>query len=158
VAFEGDGAFVSGGAALRQELDGMLDVMVLVTTGLLGAAVLIAVVGIANTLSLSVIERTRENALLRALGLTRRQLRAMLTTEGVLVAVVSAVLGIGLGAGYAWFGVQALLPGESSVRLALPWTQLAVVLGVALVAGLLASVLPARRAARIAPAAGLAVP
>ncbi|GAA1157941.1 ABC transporter permease [Ornithinicoccus hortensis] len=155
---EPEGAWADGAAALRQEMDTVLNVLVLVTTGLLGVAVLIAVVGIANTLALSVLERTRENALVRALGLTRAQLRAMLTTEGILVAVVSAVLGVLLGTVYAWCGVQTLLPEDTAVALALPWGQLGAVLGVAVVAGLLASVLPARRAARIAPAAGLAAP
>lgn len=155
---EPEGAWADGAAALRAELDSVLTVLVLVTTGLLGVAVLIAVVGIANTLALSVLERTRENALVRALGLTRGQLREMLTVEGLLVAVVSAVLGVILGTGYAWLGVLTLLPEDTEIALALPWGQLAIVLGVAVLAGLLASVLPARRAARIAPAAGLAVP
>lgn len=155
---EPEGAWVDGAASLRQELDSVLTVLVLVTTGLLAVAVLIAVVGIANTLALSVLERTRENALVRALGLTRGQLRGMLTTEGLLVAVVSAVLGVVLGTGYAWLGVLTLLSEDADVALTLPWGRLAVVLGVAVLAGLLASVLPARRAARIAPAAGLAVP
>lgn len=150
------GAWVDGGAAARLELSNVLNILVLVTTGLLGVAVLIAVVGIANTLALSVLERTRENALLRAMGLTRAQLRGMLTVEGVLLAVVSALLGIGLGVTYAWFGVRTLLPEGTDMALAFPLTELAVILSVAVVAGLLASVLPARRAARIAPAAGLA--
>ncbi|HLS45488.1 MAG TPA: FtsX-like permease family protein [Ornithinicoccus sp.] len=150
------GAWVDGGAAARLELSNVLNVLVLVTTGLLGVAVLIAVVGIANTLALSVLERTRENALLRALGLSRSQLRGMLTVEGVLLAVVSALLGIALGVTYAWFGVRTLLPEGTDMALAFPLTELAVILTVAVVAGLLASVLPARRAARVAPAVGLA--
>ncbi|MCK0112821.1 FtsX-like permease family protein [Ornithinimicrobium sp. F0845] len=151
-----NGAWVDGGAAARQELSNALDILVLVTTGLLAVAVLIAVVGIANTLALSVLERTRENALLRALGLTRSQLRGMLTVEGVLLAVVSALLGIGLGVTYAWFGVRTLIPDGTGTVLAFPLTELVVILTVAVAAGLLASVLPARRAARTAPAAGLA--
>src|SRR5699024_8933173 len=89
-----DEVYVSGGAAARAELMTVLNVLVLVMTALLGVAVVIAVVGIGNTLALSVLERGRENALLRALGLTRGQLRGMLTVEGVLLAVVSAVLGL----------------------------------------------------------------
>ncbi|WP_256840153.1 ABC transporter permease [Ornithinimicrobium faecis] len=153
---EPEGAWVTGSASERAQLTTMLDVLVLITTALLGVAVVIAVVGIANTLALSVLERTRENALLRALGLTRSQLRGMLTLEGVLLSVVSALLGIVLGVTYAWFGVQTLLPEGTTTQLAFPVTQLAVILALAIVAGLLASVLPARRAARIAPAAGLA--
>lgn len=151
-----DSSYLTGGAQARQELTQVLSVLVLITTALLGVAVVIAVVGIANTLALSVLERTRENALLRALGLTRGQLRAMLTVEGVLLAVVSTLMGLALGATYAWFGVRTLLPEGTEVQLVLPWVQLSGIVGLAVVAGLLASVLPARRAARVAPAAGLA--
>lgn len=153
---EPEGAWVTGSASARAELTVMLDLLVMITTGLLGVAVVIAVVGIANTLALSVLERTRENALLRALGLTRSQMRGMLTLEGVLLALVSALLGIVLGVTYAWFGVQTLLPEGTTTQLAFPLIRVAVILALAVVAGLLASVLPARRAARIAPAAGLA--
>jgi len=155
-AVQDEDVWVTGGAAERALLDQVLNVLVLVTTGLLGVAVIIAVVGIANTLALSVLERSRENSLLRALGLTRSQLRRMLTVEGLLLSVVSAVLGIALGVTYAWFGVRTLMPGGTETLLAFPVTRLVVILGVAIVAGLLASVLPARRAAMTAPAAGLA--
>ncbi len=151
-----DEVYVSGGAAARAELMTVLNVLVLVMTALLGVAVVIAVVGIGNTLALSVLERGRENALLRALGLTRGQLRGMLTVEGVLLAVVSAVLGLGLGVTYAWFGVATVLPADTDIALAVPVGRVSIILAVAVVAGLLASVLPARRAARTAPAAGLA--
>ncbi|WP_134774437.1 ABC transporter permease [Ornithinimicrobium flavum] len=147
---------VTGSAAERAVITQVLDVMVLVTTALLGVAVLIAVVGIANTLSLSVLERHREHALLRGLGLTRGQMRSMLLVEGVLLALVSAVIGLGLGLGYAALGVQTLLPADVGVQLAVPWGRVAVIVGVALLAGVLASVLPARRAVRVSPAEGLA--
>ena len=87
-----DSLYYEGSAVDRAVITQVLDVLVLVTTALLGVAVVIAVVGIANTLSLSVVERQREHALLRGLGLTRAQMRSMLLTEGVLLAVVSAVL------------------------------------------------------------------
>lgn len=151
-----DTLYYEGSVVDRAVITQVLDVLVLVTTALLGVAVVIAVVGIANTLSLSVVERQREHALLRGLGLTRHQMRSMLLTEGVLLAVVSAVIGLGLGLLYAWLGVQTVLPEDTAVRLGIPWARLAVILGVALVAGLLASVLPARRAARVTPAEGLA--
>ena len=115
-------------------------------------AVLIAVVGIGNTLSLSELERRRESALLRALGLTGRQLRATLAVEAVLVAVVGALLGVVLGTAYGWAGTATLLGGVvDEVRPALPAGQLAVVLAVAVVAGLAASWLPGRRAAAVRP-------
>ncbi|WP_299450448.1 ABC transporter permease [uncultured Serinicoccus sp.] len=153
---EDGGMTVQGAAAERALVAQVLDVMVLVATALLGVAVLIAVVGIANTLSLSVIERHREHALLRGLGLTRGQMRAMLLTEGVLLALVSAGLGLALGIGYAALGVQTILPAGTPLALAVPWARVGVIVGVALLAGVLASVLPARRAARVSPAEGLA--
>ena len=81
----------------------------IVIVGLLAIAVVIALVGIANTLGLSVLERGREHALLRALGVTRRQLRRMLATEAALLALVATVLGTVLGAVFAWAGVRALV-------------------------------------------------
>ena len=150
-----DGLWVTGSATDRAVIGQVLMVLVLVTTGLLGVAVIIAVVGIANTLSLSVIERHREHALLRGLGLTRGQMQRMLLVEGVLLALVSAVIGLLLGIGYAALGVQTVLPSDTSMQLAIPWTQVGIIIAVAIVAGVLSSVLPARRAAKVSPAAGL---
>ncbi|GGC98188.1 ABC transporter permease [Tersicoccus solisilvae] len=147
---------VGGGALQRLAFNQILDVLLWVVTGLLGVAVLIALIGVANTLSLSVLERTRENALLRALGLTRGQLRWMLVLEALLLAGVAAALGLVAGVGYGWAGAQSVLGALGPVSPAVPWGQLAAVLLVALVAGLLASVLPARRATRLSPVQGLA--
>lgn len=147
---------VSGAAIERVTFNSIIDVLLLVVTGLLGVAVVIALIGVANTLSLSVLERTRENSLLRALGLTKGQLRGMLALEAVLVAGVAAVLGAGIGVVYGWLGAQAALGGVADVVPAVPWLQLLAVFGVAVVAGLLASVIPAHRAARLSPVEGLA--
>ncbi|KQZ75929.1 ABC transporter permease [Nocardioides sp. Root151] len=137
-------------------VDLQLDVMTGAIVGLLGIAVVIALIGIANTLGLSVLERGRENALLRALGLTRRQLRATLATEAVLLSVVATLLGTTLGIGFAWVGVQTMLAKYvENASMTLPLGQLAIVVLVSAAAGLLACVLPARRAARVTPAAGL---
>ena len=150
------GAEVVSGVSGRDRITRVLDIMVLVASALLGVAVLIALVGIGNTLSLSVIERTRENGLLRALGLTARQLRGTLAVEAVLIAVVGALLGVGLGTAYGISGAYALMGTDVHVVPAVPVTRLAVILMVALVAGLLASVLPARQAAKVPPSAALA--
>lgn len=147
---------VNGSAIERAAFEQVIDVLLMVVTGLLGVAVVIALVGVANTLSLSVLERTRESSLLRALGLTRGQLRGMLALEAVLIAGVAALMGSVLGSVYGWLGAQSALGSFASVALSLPWLQLLGVLAVALVAGLAASVLPARRAARLSPVAGLA--
>ena len=134
-----------------------LDIALAVVLALLAISVVIAVVGIANTLSLSVIERTRESALLRALGLTRGQLRAMLAIEAVLLSLVGVVLGTALGVAYGVAGVRSLFGEYMVVSPTLPWGQLAAVALVAVLAGLLASVLPAHRATKVAPAQALAV-
>ncbi|MFI5732234.1 ABC transporter permease [Kribbella sp. NPDC051587] len=150
---------VSGGLAKRTAYTKIFDVLLAVGIGLLGVSVLIALVGVGNTLSLSVLERTRENALLRAMGLTRRQLRSMLAIESLLMALVAAGLGIALGLIYGWTGTSALMGGQTvdgKVQYAVPVGLLVAIAAIAAVAGLLASVLPARRAAKVAPAGALA--
>lgn len=135
-----------------------LDILTGTVVTLLGIAVVIALIGIGNTLGLSVLERGRENALLRALGLTRRQLRATLAAEALLLSVVATVLGTVIGVAFAWVAVQALVQrAVDAAPMVLPWGQLAVVILVAGVAGLLSALLPARRAARVSPAAGLSL-
>jgi putative ABC transport system permease protein len=150
---------VAGGLPERTTYTKIFNVLLAVGIGLLGVSVLIALVGVGNTLSLSVLERTRENALLRAMGLTRRQLRRMLAIESLLMALVAAGLGIALGLAYGWTGTAALMGGQTAtgaVEYALPVGTLVTIALVAAVAGLLASVLPARRAAKVAPAGALA--
>ncbi|WP_454778432.1 FtsX-like permease family protein [Georgenia muralis] len=148
--------YVTGLAAERQIYADVIDTLLAIVIGLLGVAVLIALVGVANTLSLSVIERRHEHALLRAVGLTRSQLRGTLVVEGVLIALVGTVLGVVLGMLYGWAGSVVLLGATGDVTLAVPWLHLGAVAVVALVAGLAASVLPARSAVRTPPVAALA--
>ena len=149
---------IGGGLAERSFYTKVFDVLLLVAVGLLGVSVLIALVGVGNTLSLSVLERTRENALLRAMGLTRRQLRGMLAVESLLMALVAAGLGIALGLVYGWSGTAALMGNQvdGAIEYAVPGRLLLTIALVAAVAGLLASILPARRAAKVAPAGALA--
>ena len=151
-------AVVSGIASERAAIDDVLDTLLLVVTGLLGVAVLIALIGVGNTLALSVVERRQESGLLRALGLTRGQLRGLLAWEAVLVAGVAAVLGVLLGGGYGVAGAASVLGSLSAdgTVVSIPWLQIAAIVVVATLAGLLASVLPARRAARTAPVAAIA--
>ncbi|WP_347058867.1 FtsX-like permease family protein [Blastococcus sp. HT6-30] len=149
-------AFVTGLASERAAIDSVLDVLLLVVTGLLGVAVVIALIGVGNTLALSVVERRQENGLLRALGLTRGQLRRLLAWEAALVAGVAAVLGVVLGSAYGLIGVASVLGSYGELVLSMPWLQVAAIVAVATAAGLVASVLPARRAARTAPVAAIA--
>ncbi|MER6666998.1 FtsX-like permease family protein [Amycolatopsis japonica] len=123
---------------------------------LTGLAVLIAFAGIMNTLSLSVLERTRESALLRALGLTRRGLGGALTAESVFVAVLGAVCGLSVGIAAAWLITEVAAGGGEAIVFAPPWGRLGVLVAAAIVAAPLAALVPARRAARGSLVAGLA--
>lgn len=147
---------VTGAVVQRQSYQQVIDVILGIVVGLLAVAVVIALIGVANTLSLSVIERTKENAMLRAIGLSKAQLRTMLAIEGMLIAGVGAALGVVLGVLYGWAGATTALSSMGDVPLVIPWADVAMVLGVALVAGLLASVVPARAAVRTHPVAALA--
>lgn len=122
--------------------------------GLLALAIVIAVIGIVNTLGLSVIERTREIGLLRAVGMSRAQLRRMITLESVTIAVLGAVLGMALGVTVGVLLRQAL--SDDLTSLGLPLGQLAGFLVVAVVVGVLAAVVPAVRAARLDVLAAIA--
>lgn len=147
---------VSARAAERAGLDGVVDVLLRVVMSLLAVAVLIALLGVGSTLALSVVERRQESGLVRALGLTRRQLGTTLVWEAVMVAGVSAALGCGLGVVYGIAGTQAVIGGSRPVHVVVPWLTLVMIVVVGALAGALASVLPARRAARIPPVAALA--
>ncbi|MEO5834733.1 MAG: FtsX-like permease family protein [Nakamurella sp.] len=140
---------LSGAAVDHSSIWKGLTRILLLVTALLSVGAVIGVVGIGNTLGLAVTERTRESALLRALGLRRGQLRISLAVEAALLALVGAVVGIGLGAVYGWVGAAATF-GEINTPLviAFPTGDVLLVLGLAILAAIAASVLPARRAAR----------
>ena len=144
-------------AAQRQGNEQIIDIVLAIVIGLLGVAVVIALIGVANTLSLSVIERRRESATLRAVGLSRRGLRWMLATEGMLIAGVGALIGTVLGLLYGWAGAATVFGPLGDVHLSVPWAHVGAVFVVALLAGLVASALPARAAARTPPVAALGV-
>lgn len=135
-------------AAFAEEQRAPIDQFVLLIFALLALALVIAVLGIVNTLALSVIERTREVGLLRAIGLSRRQLRRMITLESVVISVLGAVLGVVLG---VFFGIVLMyaVRDEGLEVISVPTGQLAVFLGLSVLIGVLAAVLPARRAARL---------
>jgi len=149
-------ADVLGAAVERAGFQQVIDTALGIVVGLLAAAVVIALIGVANTLSLSVIERRRESATLRAIGLSRGQLRGMLAVEGLLIAVVGAVLGVLLGLVYGWAGAAAALGWAGTPAIVVPWRDVLLMLVVAAVAGLVASVAPARTAARTSPVEALA--
>jgi putative ABC transport system permease protein len=130
-----------------ESIKGQINQLLFMIYGLLALAIVIAVIGIVNTLGLSVIERTREIGLLRAVGLSRSRLRGMVTLESVTIATMGAVLGmvIGLVIGVL---LREVLKEDLTV-LSLPITSLLLFLAVAVLFGVLAAVVPAVRAARM---------
>ncbi|NUS14638.1 MAG: FtsX-like permease family protein [Streptomyces sp.] len=116
--------------------------------GLLGLAIIVAVLGVVNTLALSVVERTREIGLMRAIGTSRRQLRRMIRLESVVIALFGALIGLGLGLGWGATG-QRVLASEGLGILQIPWATIVTVFIGSAVVGLLAALLPALRAGRM---------
>jgi ABC-type antimicrobial peptide transport system permease subunit len=114
---------------------------------LLGLSVIISLFGIVNTLVLTVFERTREIGMLRAVGMTRRQVRRMIRAESIVTALIGAVLGIALGV-FLGFMISRALESQGIV-FAVPWARLVVFAIAAIVVGVLAAILPARRASRL---------
>ncbi len=139
----------------RSGLVGALDRQLGMLLSLLGISIVIGLCGIANTLSLSVVERSGESALLRAVGLTRGQLRGTLLVEALLVAVLGGVLGVIMGTLVGWVAAAGLIGTYGHGAPVVPIGQLGLYLGLAAVAGALAAVLPARRAARAPVVAAL---
>ncbi|MBY8344850.1 ABC transporter permease [Streptomyces sp. KC 17012] len=130
--------------ALKDQIGQLLNMIY----GLLALAIIVAILGVVNTLALSVVERTREIGLMRAIGLSRRQLRRMIRMESVVIALFGALLGLGLGMGWG-ATAQKLLALEGLKVLEIPWpTLITVFLGSALV-GLVAALIPAFRAGRM---------
>jgi putative ABC transport system permease protein len=117
-------------------------------TGLLAFSILIAILGIINTLALSVIERTRELGLLRAVGMQRTQLKRMIRVESLVIAVFGALLGLVVGVAFGAALVDSL-HDQGITEFAIPWARIVVVLLIAAVGGIVAAALPARRGARL---------
>ncbi len=142
------GSTVLDQTEFRDQAISQLDSFVLLLFALLTLALVIGFVGIANTLLLSVHERTREIGLLRAVGMTRRQLRRMVTWEAVIISTFGAVVGTAVGLLFAW-GVVTALGDESDLVFTIPALQLVLAVVAAGGVGVLAAVYPARRAARL---------
>ena len=149
----GIGAEVAVLADERDKSNGMVSSLFAAALGLLGLTVLIAVVGVGTTTGLSVLERTQESGLLRALGLSRARLRTMIGIESGLYGVIGAALGIVLGVPLAWLALEAL---NLDLPLTFPAGRLLLIVVSLTVITMVAGLLPARRAARVSPVAALA--
>ncbi|MEU0049239.1 FtsX-like permease family protein [Streptomyces sp. NPDC006309] len=127
----------------------MFTLMLNMVYGLLAMAVIVAVLGVVNTLAMSVFERAREIGMLRAIGLDRKAVKRMVRLESLVISLFGGVLGIGLGVFFGWAAGELLGTRMPTYELVLPWGRLAVFLLLAGVVGVLAALWPARRAARL---------
>ncbi|QBI53075.1 ABC transporter permease [Streptomonospora litoralis] len=146
---------IAGSVSERRDIAEVLDILLNLAVAMLLITVVIAVIGVVNTLGLSVLERQRESALLRALGLTRRRLGATLAIEAVVISLVGALTGLALGLPYGLVGVDAVVGAQAPLVVEIPWARFGIVVAVAVVAGVAASLVPARQIAKTAPAEGL---
>ncbi|HEX5090790.1 MAG TPA: FtsX-like permease family protein [Nocardioides sp.] len=132
----------------EKEAAGFIDQLLTFMTVMLALAVMIALLGIVNTLALSVFERTRELGLLRAVGMTRGQVRAMVRWESAVISLIGAVAGAGLGIGIG-LAMSQVLKDEGIKSISIPVAQIAIYVAVAAVAGVVAALGPARAAAKV---------
>lgn len=150
---------ISGSAMESYLVKYILNILMLITSGLLGVAVLIALIGVSNTLGLSVIERARESALLRALGMQKGSLRLMLLVEALMLALAGVLVGVLAGGFFGWLGMHAVMRQagiETPMQFGVNWTVTLGLIAIAVLAASLASVLPGRRAANATPTEALA--
>ncbi|MFI2642949.1 ABC transporter permease [Streptomyces sp. NPDC018610] len=127
----------------------MFTLMLNMLYGLLAMAVIVAVLGVINTLAMSVFERSQEIGMLRAIGLDRRGIKRMVRLESLVIALFGGVLGIGLGVFFGWAAGELLGTKLATYELVLPWGRMALFLLLAAAVGVLAALWPARRAARL---------
>ncbi|WP_049563976.1 ABC transporter permease [Streptomyces sp. SBT349] len=139
---------VSDQADYKQSLEDEIGMLLNIVYALLALAIIVAILGVVNTLALSVIERTREIGLMRAIGLSRRQLRRMVRLESVVIALFGALLGLGLGLGWG-AAAQRVLALEGFEVLEVPWGTIGAVFVGSAVVGLVAAIVPAFRAGRM---------
>lgn len=134
---------------VSEEIAQMFTLMLNMLYGLLAMAVIVAVLGVINTLAMSVFERSQEIGMLRAIGLERRAVKRMVRLESLVISLFGGVLGIGLGVFFGWAAGELLGTRMATYELVLPWARMAAFLALAAAVGVLAALWPARRAARL---------
>ncbi|MFG2286020.1 ABC transporter permease [Streptomyces sp. NPDC048595] len=127
----------------------MFSLMLNMLYGLLAMAVIVAVLGVINTLAMSVFERSQEIGMLRAIGLDRRGIKRMVRLESLVISLFGGVLGIGLGVFFGWAAGELISGSLPTYELVLPWARIGVFLALAALVGVLAALWPARRAAKL---------
>ncbi|CAM5452227.1 ABC transporter permease [Streptomyces aurantiogriseus] len=134
---------------LSNEIAQMFTLILNMVYGLLAMAVIVAVLGVINTLAMSVFERSQEIGMLRAIGLDRKGIKRMVRLESLVISLFGGVLGIGLGVFFGWAAGELLGTSMATYELVLPWGRMALFLLLAATVGVLAALWPARRAARL---------
>ncbi|MFJ3768353.1 ABC transporter permease [Streptomyces sp. NPDC090082] len=134
---------------IRDSFGGPINMLLNIMYGLLGMALIIAVLGVVNTLAMSVFERQQEIGMLRAIGLDRRRVKRMVRLEAVVISVFGAVVGIGLGSFLGWAIGETFKSSLPGYVLVLPWDRIGLFLVLAALVGVLASLWPARSAAKL---------
>ncbi|MER6999299.1 ABC transporter permease [Streptomyces sp. NPDC000410] len=134
---------------IRDQFGGFINMMLNIMYGLLAMALLIAVLGVVNTLAMSVFERQQEIGMLRAIGLDRRRVKRMVRMEAVVISLFGAVVGIGLGVFLGWAVGQTVKSSIPGYELVLPWDRIGIFLVLAGLVGVLAAMWPARSAAKL---------
>ncbi|MFD3695583.1 ABC transporter permease [Streptomyces sp. NPDC058646] len=140
---------VADKAGIRNEMAGEMNTALNIMYGLLGMALIIAVLGVINTLAMSVYERQQEIGMLRAVGLDRGKVKNMIRLEAVVISLFGAVLGIGVGVFLAWAGGRTIAASIPGYALVIPFDRIAVFFALAGLVGVLAAMWPARSAARL---------
>ncbi|MEU9302582.1 ABC transporter permease [Streptomyces sp. NPDC048269] len=140
---------VSDKADMRNEMAGEMNTALNIMYGLLGMALIIAVLGVVNTLAMSVYERQQEIGMLRAVGLDRRRVKNMIRLEAVVISLFGAVLGIGVGVFLAWAGGKTIAGSIPGYSLVIPFDRIGIFFALAGLVGVLAAMWPARSAARL---------
>ncbi|MFF4351454.1 ABC transporter permease [Streptomyces sp. NPDC001530] len=134
---------------LSNSIAQMFTLMLNMLYGLLAMAVIVAVLGVINTLAMSVFERSQEIGMLRAIGLDRKGIKRMVRLESLVISLFGGVLGIGLGVFFGWAAGELLGSKMATYELVLPWARMGIFLLLAATVGVLAALWPARRAARL---------
>ncbi|MGW5864822.1 ABC transporter permease [Streptomyces sp. NPDC055239] len=137
--------------ALSNEIGGAINMMLNMLYGLLAMAILIAVLGVINTLAMSVFERKHEIGMMRAIGLDRAKVKQMVRLEAVIISLFGAVLGIGLGLFMGWAAGNSIAKTVATYSMEIPVGRIVIFLGIAALVGVLAAMWPARSAAKLNP-------